>query len=48
MNYPGNGSHGRGNYIMFPQKYFLKFNVLTRCHSIAVTWLQSFAYLKMK
>lgn len=27
MNYPGNGSHGRGNYIMFPQKYFLKFNV---------------------
>lgn len=24
MNYLGNGSHERGNYIMFPQKYFFK------------------------
>lgn len=27
VNYLGNGSHERGNYIMFPQKYFLKFDV---------------------
>lgn len=24
MNYLGNGSHERGNYIMFPQKYFFR------------------------
>lgn len=48
VNYLGNGSHERGNYIMFPQKYFLKFNVWTRFHSIAYTLLRSFAYLKMR